>query len=394
MKIAYVYYFHGQMLAGPSSKIGEQAKAAQEAGLDIDFIILHEGFDHVDGNVRYIRIPFTFMGGVLKKIEQTFFKYRLIGKLLDFDRYDGVLLRYPLTDDLTCGPFFHEFGHKIITEHNTHELAELKLAWNQDRSFFLRFFLEKANDGPMLSKVAGIIGVTEEIRRLEIEKAGLKPSAVIANGVNTESVMQTGFVPFDGKNLTLIFTFSEFVPWHGLDRILKGLDQYRGKTAVHLMLIGKISRKYMERINRAIHPPVTVHMPGPLYGSDLDAVFSRATLSISTLGLYRKRMKEACPLKSREYIARGIPFVYAYNDPDIPSLSSFCLKYENNDTPIDIERIIEFSHEIKAKHRLSGEMRQFARERLDWRVKLRQMYAFAGQVFKNTATAGEIPGEI
>lgn len=383
MKIAYIYFFPGQILAGPGNKIEGQAKVAREAGLAIDFFVLHDGEDYVNGNVKRVRIPYKFQKGIFKKIEQTFLKYKYMRKTIDFESYDSIILRYPLTDDFTCAPFFYEFGYKIITEHHTNELAELKLSWNQDVSVPFRILLERLNAGPMLSKVAGIIGMTEELRKLEVEKAGQKPSTVIANGIDTEAIKQTGVAPFNGKTLKIVFTVSESAPWQGLDRLLRGLEQYRGHVAIHLILIGDISRRHAELIYRKVRYPVTVHMPGILYGHYLDEIFSGVSIAVSTLGLYRKKMKEACPLKSREYVARGLPFIYAYDDPDIPADCKFALKFSNDDTSIDIERVIDFAEEVSRYKDLPEEMRRFARGRLDWRVKLGQMYNFSMQVFKH-----------
>ena len=47
---------------------------------------------------------------------------------------------------------------------------------------------------------------------------------------------------------------------------------------------------------------------------------------------------EACALKSREYIVKGIPFIYAYNDTDINENHSFCLRLVNDSSIIDFKK--------------------------------------------------------
>ena len=384
MKIAYINFFPGEVLVGFHKKIAGQARAARELGLDMDFVILNDTLEEERDDIRYIKVRYHFQNGILKKMEQAFFKYKLISHAIDLNSYDMIILRYPWVDDLTCRKFYEALGHKIITEHHTNELSELKLSRKKDRSFFLRYFLEKRNAPAMLSKVAGIIGVTDEIRRIEIDKSGPKPSAVISNGISTSKVALTSFSPFNGKDLKMICIVSQAAPWHGLDRLLLGLKRYRGDVHITVSVLGNIDSVFDEAIRNMDNPRVTIDTPGMKYGDDLSVYFSMATIAMSSLGLYMNNMKEACVLKSREYVARGIPFIYAYDDPDIPDDCGFALKLPNDDTPIDLNRVIDFACRISKEKNLAEEMRRFAREHLDWRIKVKQMYDFACIVHQGT----------
>jgi hypothetical protein len=289
------------------------------------------------------KIDYVFPKGIMRKVERTFFKYKLISRAIDFDPYDIVVLRYPRVDDLACRGFYESLGHKIITEHHTNEVFQLLHSWKLDPSFLLRFILENKNASPMLSRVAGLIGVTDEIRKLELEKSGPKPSAVISNGISTDDVEFTSFTPYDGKKLKMICIVSAFAPWHGLERLLSGLRLYSGSVHVAVCLLGNIGSVYLKEIKKIHNPHVTIKMPGMKYGAELSKYFYESTIAVSSLALYKNRMNEACVLKSREYVARGIPFIYAYNDPDIPDDCRFALKLPNNGTPVDLNKVIDFA---------------------------------------------------
>jgi hypothetical protein len=47
------------------------------------------------------------------------------------------------------------------------------------------------------------------------------------------------------------------------------------------------------------------------------ALLAEVDVGIAPLALHRKHMDEACPLKTREYLALGLPVVAGYRDPDV-----------------------------------------------------------------------------
>lgn len=85
-------------------------------------------------------------------------------------------------------------------------------------------------------------------------------------------------------------------------------------------------------------------------------------------------MKEACPLKSREYIVRGIPFIYAYKDTDLAGDESFAKRFEENN--ITLEAIIEFA-QFTTIHRskVEEDIKNYTKI-VSWENKLRQLKEF------------------
>ena len=124
---------------------------------------------------------------------------------------------------------------------------------------------------------------------------------------------------------------------------------------------------------------MAVHCPGPAYGPELDARLGSANLAIASLALFRKQMVQACPLKVREYMARGIPFVYGYNDPDVPEDSEFALKVPAEDQPVNMEEVIRFAVRSARSPDLACRMRSYAHDVMDWRGKVKALYALARQ---------------
>ncbi|UCC38795.1 MAG: glycosyltransferase family 4 protein [Candidatus Aminicenantes bacterium] len=374
MKLAHVSF---NPCRSVYNKIVGQAKAAKELGFDFEFIVLSNDINKKDENIKLFKLDLP-SNNFLRKMAINFFRFRTISKSVDLTPYDRIILRYPNSVDPFYKNFFKKYENKIITEHQTNAVAELK---TQEVGFLnpLRIFLEKKNSPKLLSKVVGIIGVTDEIRRMHLDLAKqAKPSIVIPNGIDVRSITFTKFKPVDNSALNIIFVSSIFEPWHGLDRLLRGLMQYDGYITIKLFLVGNIYRSEELKLLKSLHEKdVNIHIMGELYGAKLDKYYIDSNVAVSSLALFRNEMNEGCVLKTREYITRGIPFIYAYNDVDIEDDCAFALKVDNCNDPIDIQKIIQFAERVSKIENLSENMREYAARNLDWKNKIKEMHQFA-----------------
>jgi glycosyltransferase involved in cell wall biosynthesis len=363
-------------------KIVAQANAAKELGLDIDFIILNNRFEQEENNIKLIKSK-TPIGGMHLRGCATY-ALRNIDYGINLSKYDRIILRYPapLAVDFHCGAFLKKYRNKIITEHHTNEISELRVRFPDTYLSRIRLMLEKISASIILSSIKGIIAVTDEIREIELRKTIMKkPSVTITNGIDVNNIQFTKFKPFDGKTLNIIFVCSMFFKWHGLERLLDGLVRYRGHIKINLYLIGVLcDHRYVDKCRDSCPSNVDIHKLGSQYGAELDRCFSESTVAVSTLGLFKNEMKQACPLKTREYFARGIPFIYAYDDPDIENPCDYALQFDNNNSLIEIEKIIKFAKRTADIERLSQSMREYALRRLDWKIKVKKMYGFAQNI--------------
>jgi hypothetical protein len=346
MKIAYVYYLVMADQIGIENKVRQQARAIASVGLeDLDIVLLNPHKDEEQGRLRFAKLrtpplPFNYY-------DLFFRRYQLIGRSADLHQYDYLILRYPLADK--SGVEFAE-EHQVITEHNTNEpselLSRLRMATSPQERLARRLFLflEKRYAARILRNCRGIIGITNEIRAFEQRRAGVElPTIAIANGVDVESIPITGFKRFDGRNLDILFVASFLRPWHGLDRLVASLERYRGSVSWTLHVVGNI---------------------GP------DDVRSASSIDL----------KEACSLKTREYTSRGIPFILAYEDPDLAQVDEnnrFYLALENSDSLLDIQSLLDFATAMGERQRdVSAYMRAYALEHMDWRVKMQKYHDF------------------
>ena len=78
-------------------------------------------------------------------------------------------------------------------------------------------------------------------------------------------------------------------------------------------------------------------------------------------------------LKSREYCARGIPFVYASEDDAFPEEEKFHMRVSQNDDPINIEQIVEFALFVRQHNEIHKYMRNYAEKNLTWEIQMKKV---------------------
>jgi hypothetical protein len=366
LKIAYVCFLPN-LISGVSKRYENMAQLSKTTSLDFSYILLNNTQDLQKDNfilkkMAPLDLPLSL------KTQQKLFTHALIEKNVDFTLYDFIILRYPGSCSLTAISFYKKYGNKLITEHHTNEDIEYQLYKNGFINS-IKFSLEPFCARRVFKHLAGIIGVTQEIVDLELQKSGPKPSLTLCNGIDVHKYPAYEKPSFT-DTLELILVASNDMPWHGVDRVIEGILNYTGNHKIILNLVGEFDK---QKYN---YPFIKIH--GTLQGDELSAVFNRSHFAIATLALHRKKMFAASPLKTREYMARGIPFIYAYEDDDINEDAVFTMKTAADDTPLDIYAMIQF---LKTCEIPAQTVREYAKKFVDWREKFILLEKFLNNLY-------------
>lgn len=378
MRIAHVNLLVRPTI-GVEKKLAAQSTALDELGIDdFDIYVLNTRIDDRVGRLRYVRVPSR---SPMDRLRLGISRFDVIRTAADWSPYDVLILRYPFAD--RGAPRFAAH-FPVVSEHHTKEIEERRALLGSPLPFSHRAFLHlslhmERKEGPrFLRHTSGIIGISDEVRRYELRRAGVaKPSLSLPNGVAVNEVPLTGFAPFDGKELKMVITATNARPWHGVDRLVRSLAADKGRTAIACHIVGDANRSSIPRLPD--HVRIDLH--GTLRGPDLDRLMARMNLAVSSLALFRNAMQEGSPLKTREYTARGLPFVLGYDDPDLRAAGAAAFSHQvpADESLLPMDEIIEFSSEVSTKNdaaSLSTRMRDYAARHMDWRIKLSQMVRF------------------
>lgn len=202
-----------------------------------------------------------------------------------------------------------------------------------------------------------------------------RPAVNISNGIVVDRIKPKRTLPYDGYHLELIAVAS-MCYWQGYDRMIKAISDYTGNVKVRLHLVGPEGDGSLEQWKNLVtelnlQESVIIH--GPVYGEQLDMLFDCCHLGIGSLGLYRKKMEVGAILKNREYMARGIPFVYVGRDYNIELDFPYARQLENSDSPIDFNNIVEFAEHVLNNDKNIYEMRNYANKNMSWESELRKV---------------------
>jgi glycosyltransferase involved in cell wall biosynthesis len=167
--------------------------------------------------------------------------------------------------------------------------------------------------------------------------------------------------------------------WHGYDRVIAGMAIYRntpGAQDVVFDIVGAGSElARLQADARRLGLQDKVRFLGVLQGQALTDALQACHLAVSCIGVHRVD-RDSTDLKSREYCARGIPFVNAYADRDFGPELGFFVQMPPNDDPLDIEFLMKFIHTLSEQMpEYPQVMRSFAADHLIWSVKLRPVVA-------------------
>lgn len=353
---------HSAALLRPSSGMCTQMAWEQEAAeaLGIEWIVKMYcpknspgdfGVMHIDKNVDYklLNNSLSKLFGWIR-LRYNYHKWLLQQQ----NTIDVFLLRYYVHD-----PFQYWFAKRsrkpIYFVHHTLEVPELELAGGIFGWFrsFIEIFIGKKT----LRLATGIIGVTKEIVDYELMRANIqeKQSYVYPNGI----IYNDNFIK-DRRGETPEFLFvANFSPWHGLDRLLTAVEKSEENFVLHL--VGKVPCELKHKLNDS-----RIKLHGHLGEKQIAELSEQCWIGLASFALDRKKMKQACPLKSREYLMLGLP-VYG----DFQDIFPVDFKYYKKDDE-KISSILDFCREVRGYNKLDISINSYSL--IDKKMLLEDIY--------------------
>ncbi|NMH17354.1 hypothetical protein [Tepidiphilus baoligensis] len=254
---------------------------------------------------------------------------------------DFVLMRHIPFDPFVF--IFAPFVKNRISVHHSDEIRELPLVapgWKGR----MASLLERVSGKFSLKFVKGILGVTREIAENELIRSGRKiPSGVYLNGIDVD-VFPLADDRRNDKKINIVFVCSVFSIWHGLDKLIKSIENFSGSTPLPVIihLIGEIDEIQKKEIS-LLDSRVCIIMHSSMKKNDIMEVYSVADVGLASLALERKGITEATTLKVREMLAAGVPVYSTHRDSALPD--NFPYYFMRDD--IVFEDIVEIA--IKSK---------------------------------------------
>jgi glycosyltransferase involved in cell wall biosynthesis len=191
------------------------------------------------------------------------------------------------------------------------------------------------------------------------------PAKEISNGIEWHSIPINPEKSIENVNIIAVARMED---WHGYDRIIHSLAQLSNKDGVHLNIVGNNEPCLTELKNLtsklSLSDFVTFH--GSLHGEELSELFYQCSLAVDALGRHRAGHKYNSSIKSKEYTARGIPFIMSHIDKDFLD-AEFVFGVPPNDSVFDLQKILSW---LAERDFSPIDIRRFSQENLSWERKM------------------------
>jgi glycosyltransferase involved in cell wall biosynthesis len=319
MRIAYLCYWDGRRRDGVAEKISSQLAAWRGHGHEAElFLLTPAGPEY-----RLEGETFAFDGTVSR-----FAATRRLDAAVRAHRPDVVYLRY---DVFLPPPVRAVRAAPTVVEVNSDFEAELRVRSPRAALY------ERLQRPLLVGRAAGAVCVTHELARaLRARQPGLAVE-VIANGIDLDALPRLAAPAPDGP--PRLAYLGEDVYWQGVDKVFalaRALPEWR------FDLVGVDASRSADNV--ACH--------GFLEREAYEPILARADAAIGTLALHRKRMHEACALKTRQYLAYGLPVVLGHEDTDFAGQDPwFLLRLPNTEPNVadGVERVRAFVEGVRGR---------------------------------------------
>lgn len=327
--------------------------------------------------------------GYLNQISMDHLFYqRLAVFIRSFSEFDRIVMRYPLASS-GLRDFTRHFESRVVFEHNTFEIEELRLTikkrtvpFSLRPSLFFYWFqemkwpllAEQFISKEIFSNAHSGACVTTEIASYERRRCRKYRTFVSSNFYAVSDVVPQHLEWREGELLNLGFIVTDFSPWYGIDRLLRSFSKVQAGYRLYLAGIdasdGRLNallKQYDIRMN--------FFCLGKLNRSELAQYYGSVHVAFGSLALYKANLSMASTLKVKESIAYGRPVVVAYTEQDFYGNSAFdglYLQLPNDATPIDFEKISDFARRFYADPGNQKRLHELALQTIDVDVKMKK----------------------
>lgn len=215
------------------------------------------------------------------------------------------------------------------------------------------------------------------------------PTIKFFNGIDLDKVKKR--TPDSHFNSIRLVCVANFARYHGIDRLLRGMEAYyrtlqkksteiARNIEVHLVGEGEQIGVLHEMVDNSILLQKHVFFYGSKTPEDISDIYNMCDIGIVSLGYDRIGLSYNTTIKSKEYLAAGLPFV---TDTDIDVFEGkyykYCRKLNICSDMINIYEIIDFFDElgindsIEVRKNIANEMREYAEKNVGYNSALKKI---------------------
>lgn len=348
---------------GITRKVYEQIEAFKNLGFDVTYsAYLEDGVAIFNTDGEIVRKEHYFTNNL--KIQHIIRRKLLIKLCIDYFKtlslqFDIVYLRYHFFDGSYI-KLLKEAKKRsafVVVESHSKPSKEKKI------SLMSYIYLKDSVWSKMAHRYVDLVAAMYNtdrawgIRAIEFE-----------NGINIEKIKIHNPIKreVDKKEIHMISVAYESRV-HGIDRVIRGINDYRkqgGEWEFVIHLVGEYlpsTKKLLERLENNEYI-----LYGPLSGEKLDEVYDKVDIGIGSLGNHRNNSFYGSALKTKEYLAKGIPFIYGWREKILDDSYPYAVRFDLNEEPINMNEVVDFYSKINSISDLQLKIRNTLSREISW----------------------------
>ncbi len=365
MKIfMFVNYTPSDKSLGITKKISSEIQAIKRLGHDVVYTAYdNNGIVVCDNDDKVVyKKKYCFHNNLYIRIVRYFFLIKVAQEYInlhkqDFDTFYGRLLA-PSNKYLNLLRSFKENHCRVILEAHAYFPG---IRFQSIKGKYVSYMLEK--NGPKLKDCVDKILTEGHIE----DFFGIPEVCEAKIGVETKGISPHHYTG-NLDELNMLSVANE-TTYHAYDRVVKSLVAYYGEgksvRPIRLHLVGTVSDN-TKRIIEELGIKEKVELYGKQFGKSLDDIYDKCNLGLGPFGQHRIGGKKDTGLKTKEYFAKGLPYIFSGDEPSVPHEYPYILQYPSDESLIDFNIAWNFYLSYRDNKDVVNEMRNFAIKNYSW----------------------------
>ena len=366
----YVNYTPEDRAIGITKKISAQISTLRKMGFKVTYsAYILDGVGIYDNDDKLIYSEkYMFENKTYQRYAR---RFQLINAVIKYfntidKKFDYSYLRWHSFDNLYIKMLkvMKESGCKVIIEAHafTPNMKGNNLP-DKYTVFMDKIFSKKAKD--YVDLVAGI-SEYDHIWGINTVK--------IDNAIMLEEIPERKWIK--SKDCIRLLSVANEYSYHGFDRLIEGIYNYyigHGQEDIMLKLVGVYQESTKELV-RKYNLSDRVMFYGKKSGKELDDIYDESDIGIGALAHHRIGMYSGSSLKTKEYFAKGLPFIYGWKEPKFDDTYPYAMRIPLNEEPIIINDVLNFYYGIKDDSMMLENMRVFSLNNYSWESEFERIF--------------------
>lgn len=359
MKYIFFYSNHleGDNTIGITQKVHGEISALKKLGYNVTYSAYTSKGAAIfnDKEEKIFELKFKFMNKKLNRILRRNLLIKCCCKFLEINNnFDFAYLRFHFFD--------REYNKllKLLKISNVYTIIEAHAfpyrIWKKKR-FWLTYIIDMLYT-PIVRNKIDLVAIMGN----EKKPWGIK-SVQIDNGIDLDKY------PLSESNKSSkirLVSVSNEQEGHAYYKIINGLDRYYQEGGTEDIIVNFVG-VYMDSTKKLVNSKKICNrfkFLGKMSGNELNLIFNQSDLGLGAFS-HRKNDTGSC-IKTKEYFARGIPFINGWNEMAFSSDYPYVLKVDPKEEIVDFFKIVDFYKKVIVDVNKGVKMREFARNHYTW----------------------------